>query len=125
MSPMNSPESFPLPPEVAATMSAFSRLADEKLPGRIRGLYLTGSLALNDYRSGRGGMDAVAGSDTTMGASEIEALRQGHTELRRTRPSPKLDGVHLTWPALASAPVGLSATYCLHNQFEPTGDFAV
>jgi hypothetical protein len=36
-----------------------------------------------------------------------------------------LDGVYLTWPALAAAPVGLSVPYCLRDQFEPSGDFAV
>jgi hypothetical protein len=106
-------------------MSAYARLVDEKLPGRIRGLYLTGSVALDDYRPGRSDIDFVTVSDTAMEALEIEALRQVHAELRRTRPAPKLDGVYLTWPALASAPVGLSAPYCLHNQFEPTGDFAI
>jgi hypothetical protein len=36
-----------------------------------------------------------------------------------------LDGVYLTWPALAAAPVGLSVPYCLRGRFESEGDFAV
>ena len=106
-------------------MSAYVRLVDDKLPGRIRGLYLHGSLALDDYRPGRSDIDFVAVSDTALESSEIERLRQVHIELRRTLPAPKLDGVYLTWPALAAAPVGLSAPYCLRGQFEPSGDFGI
>jgi hypothetical protein len=122
---MNSPKEFPLPSEVTATMSAYARLVDEKLPGRIRGLYLTGSVALDDYRPGRSDIDFVAVSDTALEPSELEMLRYVHTELGRILPAPKLDGVYLTWSSLAAAPVGLSAPYCLRGQFEPKGDFAI
>jgi len=106
-------------------MSAYAQLVDEKLPGRIGGLYLSGSLALDDYRTGRSDIDFVAVSDTALEPSELEILRQVHTELRRMLPAPKLDGVYLTWPALVAAPVGLSVPYCLRGQFETKGDFAI
>ena len=122
---MNSPIPFGLPAEVSALMSAYARLVDEKLPDRIRGLYLTGSLALDDYRPGRSDIDYVAVSDTPLHPPELAVLRQIHTELRRTMPRPELDGVYLTWPALAAAPAGSSAPYCLRGQFEAKGDFAV
>src|SRR5687767_14362926 len=121
---MNSPDQFRLPPEVAATMSAYARLVDEKLPERICGLYLAGSVALGDYRPGQSDIDFVAVSDTALEPSELGMLRQVHTELRRMLPDPKLDGVYLTWPALAAPPAGLSVPYCLRGQFEPKGDFA-
>lgn len=122
---MNFPEQFRLPSEVSATMSAYVRLIDDKLPERIRGLYLTGSVALDDYRPGQSDIDFVAVSDTALEPSELEMLRWVHTELRRMLPDPKLDGVYLTWPALAAAPVGLSVPYCLRGRFEPKGDFAI
>jgi predicted nucleotidyltransferase len=122
---MNSSDQFRLPSEVSATMSAYTRLVDEKLPERIRGLYLTGSVALDDYRPGRSDIDFVAVCDTALEQSELEMLRQVHTELRRKLPAPQLDGVYLTWSALAAAPVGLSAPYCLRNKFEAKGDFAI
>jgi hypothetical protein len=106
-------------------MTAYARLLDEKLPGRIHGLYLSGSLALDDYQPGRSDIDFVAVSDTALQGAELEILRRIHTELRRTRPGPKLDGVYLTWDALAAAPVGLFVPYCLRDQFHPNGDFAV
>src|SRR5687767_4563813 len=113
---MNSPDQFRLPGEVSATMAAYARLVDDELPGRIRGLYLAGSLALDDYRPGRSDIDFVAVSDTAFQPSELEILQRVHTELRRTMPAgkggPELDGVYLTWPQLAAAPVGLSVPYC-------------
>src|SRR5688500_11258979 len=93
---MNSPIPFRLPDEVSATMSAYARLVDDKLPGRIRGLYLCGSLALDDYRMGRSDIDFVAVSDTALQGSELEMLRRVHAELRRRRTvpaGPQLDGV--------------------------------
>jgi hypothetical protein len=122
---MNPPNQFRLPDEVSATISAYVRLVDDKLPGRIRGLYLSGSLALHDYQAGRSDIDFVAVSDTALTGAELEMLRQVHTELPRTAPGPKLDGVYLTWSALAAPPLGLSVPYCLRDQFEPNGDFAV
>jgi hypothetical protein len=106
-------------------MSAYARLVDDKLPERIRGLYLAGSVALDDYRPGQSDVDFVAVSDTALEPSELGMLRWVHTELRRMLPGPELDGVYLTWPALAAAPVGLSVPYCLRGRFEPKGDFAV
>ena len=122
---MDSPNQSRLPGEVSATMSAYARLVDDTLPGRIRGLYLAGSLALDDYRPGRSDIDFVAVSDTKLQLSELEMLRRVHAELRRTMPGPELDGVYLTWSDLAAAPVGLSAPYCLRGRFEPEGDFAI
>src|SRR5687768_1655481 len=117
---MNSPDPIRLPGEVSATMTAYARLVDEKMPGRIRGLYLCGSLALDDYRTGRSDIDFVAVSDTALAGSELDVLRRVHTELRRRRPpGPELDGVYLTSPALSAAPVGLSVPYCLRDRFEP------
>src|SRR5580765_949239 len=122
---MNSPHQCRLPSEVSATMSTYIGLVDDKLPDRIRGLYLAGSVALDDYRPGRSDIDFVAVSDTALQPAELEMLRQAHSEMRRIRPDPKLDGIYLTWANLAAAPVGLSVPYCLRGQFELEGDFAI
>lgn len=106
-------------------MSAYAGLLDEKLPERIRGLYLAGSVALDDYRPGRSDIDFVAVTDNALQPAELETLGQVHTELGRTVPRPELDGVYLTWAQLAAPPVGLSVPYCLRGRFEAAGDFAV
>jgi hypothetical protein len=79
----------------------------------------------DDYRPGRSDIDFLAVCDTALRPSELEVLLRVHTELRRTMPDPKLDGVYLTWRDLAAAPVGLSVPYCLRGRFEPKGDFAI
>src|SRR5688500_10991941 len=119
---MNSANEFRLPPEVSATMSAYAQLVDDQLPERIRGLYLAGSLALDDYRPVRCDIAFSAVADSGLQTSELKVLRRVHTELRRTIPAgrgrPELDGVYLTWAVLAAAPVGLSVPCCLRDRFE-------
>ncbi len=121
---MNSVDQFGLPCEVSAAMSAYARLVDEKLPDRICGLYLVGSLALDDYRPGQSDIDFVAVSDTALKPSELGQLRRVHAELRATLRGPKLDGAYVTWPALRAEPDGSSVPYCLHGRFESDGGFA-
>jgi hypothetical protein len=113
-----------LPTKVANVMSAYLRLVDEGLPGRITGLYLVGSLALDDYQPGQSDVDFVAVSEPALTLSELEQLEQIHRELRRTAPRPKLDGVYVTWLELRADPVGLSAPYCLDGRFASNGGFA-
>jgi hypothetical protein len=122
---MNPSNPLRLPPEVSTTMAAYARMIDDKLPGRITGLYLSGSLALDDYQAGRSDIDFVAVGDAPLQCSELATLRRIHGELRRKVRGPQLDGVYLTWSALAAAPVGLSVPYCLRDRFEAKGDFAV
>jgi hypothetical protein len=105
-------------------MSAYLRLADESLPGRISGLYLVGSLALNDYRPRQSDIDFVAVTDTALSPSELGQLNHLHSKLRRAVPHPKLDGVYVTWHQLQANPVGLSAPYCLNSRFAPSAGFA-
>lgn len=106
-------------------MSAYIRMLDDKLPRRIQGIYLTGSVALDDYRPGVSHIDFVAVSETALEPSELKLLRQVQTEHSRKLSVPKLDGVYLTWSALAATPLGLSAPYYLLGHFEPKGDFAI
>jgi hypothetical protein len=112
-----------LPTEVLTLMSAYLRLTDEGLPGRITGLYLIGSLALDDYQPGQSDVDFVAVTDAALAPSELEQLGRLHHKLQRTAPRPKLDGVYVTWLELQADPVGLSAPY-LHGRFVPGGGFA-
>ncbi len=121
---MDSDKQSALPTEVAAAMSAYLRLADERLPGRINGLYLVGSVALDDYRPGQSDIDFVAVADTALTSSELEQLRRLHSELSRTVPRPKLDGVYITWVELQAEPTSLSAPYCHDGRFVPSGGFA-
>jgi hypothetical protein len=112
-----------LPGEVANVVSAYLRLMDEWLPGRITGLYLVGSVALDDYQPGQSDVDFVAVTDTPLTAPELGQLGPLHAGLRRAVRRPKLDGVYVTWPELRAEPVGLSAPHYL-GRFAPGGGFA-
>jgi hypothetical protein len=122
--PVDSDRQSGLPTEVATAMSVYLGLTDERLPGRISGLYLVGSLALDDYRPGQSDIDFVAVTDAALTPAELEQLSRLHSQLRRAVPRPKLDGVYVTWLELQANPVGLSAPYCLNSRFAPSDGFA-
>jgi hypothetical protein len=110
--------------QVSNVISAYLCLTDEWLPGRITGLYLVGSVALDDYQPGQSDVDFVAVTDTPLTAPELGHLGPLHAQLRRAVPRPKLDGVYVTWPELRAEPMGLSAPFCLSGRFAPRGGFA-
>ena len=121
---MSSQTSVTIPDEVATMMSSYLSLADTRLPGRISGLYLVGSLALDDYRSGQSDIDFVTVTDLAFTPSELTQLGWMHRELRRRRKTPLLDGVYVTWSELRAKPMGLETPYCHDSWFYPSG-FAV
>ena len=49
-----------LPPSVERLVAAYLTLVDAEVPGLVEGLYLTGSLALDEFRPGRSDVDFVA-----------------------------------------------------------------
>jgi hypothetical protein len=115
-------EKISLPDKVAKGTSAYLRLTDESLPGRITGLYLVGSVALDDYQPGQSDVDFVAVADTPLTPSELSQLGPLHTRLRRAVPRPRLDGIYVTWSELRAEPVGLSVPYYL-GRFASSGGF--
>ena len=62
-----------LPAEVAATTSQYLGLIDEALPGRVVGLYLTGSVSLGDFQPGRSDIDGVVVVDSPL--ADVEKAR--------------------------------------------------
>lgn len=105
-------------------MSAYLRLADDRLPGRISGLYLVGSVALDDYGPGQSDVDFVAVTDTALTSSELEQLRRLHSDLWRAVRRPRLDGVYVTWRELQAEPTSLSVPCCRDGRFASSGGFA-
>jgi hypothetical protein len=91
----------PLPAPVAAVTDHFLALADERLPGRLQGLYLHGSLGFGEWYDGRSDIDYVAVLDGPPDPATVEALREVHGRVAETFPRPPFDGFHLTWADLA------------------------
>ena len=50
-----------IPDDVGRIVTRYLELVDEMLPRRLEGLYLVGSVALDDYREGESDVDFVAG----------------------------------------------------------------
>lgn len=101
-----------IPAEVAKTCATYLKLADRHAPGVVEGLYLQGSIALDDYRPGRSDIDFVA---VTAGPPGIEALRTIHDDLRRVHRRPFFDGLYLRWDDLRRDPAQVAAGPAVHD----------
>ena len=67
----------------------------------VEGLYLVGSVALDDYRPGMSDIDFVAVTERPV---DPEAVRRAHAELVERHPRPHFDGLYVTWADLATDP---------------------
>ncbi|GGT04218.1 hypothetical protein GCM10010156_72560 [Planobispora rosea] len=81
------------PAEVLAVTDRYLALADAHAPGLVDGLYLVGSLALDDYRPGRSDIDFVARMSAEPTREQVAALGRAHAELA---PPVPFDGVYVT-----------------------------
>ncbi|MGW3351876.1 aminoglycoside adenylyltransferase domain-containing protein [Nonomuraea rubra] len=67
-----------LPDEVERAVSRYLSVADRLVPGRIRGFYVVGSVALGAWRSGRSDIDFVAVVDGDAGERDLRRLSLLH-----------------------------------------------
>ncbi len=67
-------------------------------------LYLTGSVALNDFREGLSNINFVAVNAETPPREELAVLAEVHKELRAEYPLPWFSGIYLTWDDLKRNP---------------------
>ncbi|AWI89803.1 DNA polymerase subunit beta [Methylobacterium sp. DM1] len=93
----------PLRVDVARTVDRFLGLITREGGPRLRGLYLVGSVALGDFRSGRSNIDFVALLEEAPGVAETDALARVHAALAQTD-GPPFDGFYLPIEALRRAP---------------------
>jgi Domain of unknown function (DUF4111) len=96
--------SGPLPEPADRVVADYLSLADARAPGLIDGLYLEGSLALDDFRPHTSDVDFVAVTANPLTRSEETLLTRLHTDLAATRKRPHFDGVYVTPDALKSPP---------------------
>lgn len=93
-----------LPAAAQELVSAFLGLVDARLPGRFEGLYLTGSIALGDFRPGVSDVDFVAMTAGLLDDGALSVLDAVHAELRAKGDRPEFDGLYLRWEDLANVP---------------------
>ncbi|MFC3995012.1 nucleotidyltransferase domain-containing protein [Nocardiopsis sediminis] len=91
-------------PRVQALAEVFLRNADLEAPGLVQGLYLTGSVALGDFRPHSSDVDFVVVTPDRPTAPQRDSLRRVHARTRSQIPSPQFNGVHVTWADLAEDP---------------------
>jgi hypothetical protein len=70
-----------LPAAVVAPLERYLCSLDERLPHRLTGLYLIGSVALGDYRPGASDIDVVAVTATRLDSGELDAVEAIHREI--------------------------------------------
>lgn len=71
---------------VQTSTFAFLSMLDEKLPGRLSGLYVVGSAALGDYSERVSNLDVVAVSDEVWADADLAVASASHGLLRAPRP---------------------------------------
>ena len=88
-------------PIVHRVVGAYLQEVDTEAPGLVKALYLTGSIALGDFRPHTSDIDFVAVTSQRPDAWALAALGKAHRRLRRRVPTPYFDGLYVTWDALA------------------------
>lgn len=71
---------------VQTSTFGFLSMLDERLPGRLTGLYVVGSAALGDYSERVSNLDVVAVSDGTWADADLAVATASHGLLKAARP---------------------------------------
>lgn len=93
-----------LPPLVEDVVGTYVDLVHAEAAGLIQGLYLVGSVALNDFRPRTSDIDFVAVTGPRPDATALVALARVHAQLQARWPRPFFDGIYVTWDDLALDP---------------------
>jgi hypothetical protein len=97
-------------------------LVDELMPDRIEGLYLVGSVALDDYQPGVSDVDFVAVTKEALTADDLGALAGAHHLVRQGHAGPAFDGIYVRWDDLAGDPAAIEVVpHHDEELFHPTG----
>jgi hypothetical protein len=91
-------------------------LVDEALPGRVTGLYLVGSVALDDYRPGGSDVDFLAVTDEALTEDDLPVVGAVHETLTEGTPIPAFEGSYVTWAQLAADPAGIEVALTHHDR---------
>ena len=111
-----------LDPVVDGVVSAYLQAVDAEAPGLLEGLYLTGSVALGEFRPHCSDIDFVAVTARRPDASALAALGRANGRLRRLRPRPYFDGLYVTWDEFAHDPAAAGgAAYSYKGTFRARG----
>ncbi|MFD0970331.1 aminoglycoside adenylyltransferase domain-containing protein [Plantactinospora endophytica] len=91
-------------PLVRQLLVDYLAIVDAELPGRVEGLYLVGSVALDDFRPGVSDVDFVAVTAEPLLPDAARAVGRTHARMARRHRRPHFDGIYVTWQDLAADP---------------------
>src|SRR5262245_16589450 len=92
------------PTAVQEITNAFLEAIDIEVPALVEGLYLVGSLALDDFRPHSSDIDFVAITADPPDTSSLLALKRVHSRLAERWRRPFFDGIYVTWKDLWNDP---------------------
>lgn len=93
-----------LPGEVEQVVTNYLALADNAVPGLVEGLYLVGSVALDDFRPGASDVDFIAISSAPPDEQSARALAAVHARLAAQPGLPAFEGIYATFAELGNSP---------------------
>lgn len=96
-----------LPPNVSDLLRIFLNEVDDRLPGRLTGLFLHGSLCWGEFYPSSD-VDFVGLWDELPTEGDLDLLRAAHQATRHRFPSPTFDGFHCTAADLARSPASIA-----------------
>lgn len=89
-----------VPDDVQAVLRHYLSRVDAAVPGLVEGLYLVGSLALEDYQPGVSNIDFIAVSSSPVGPEAEEALAAVHDDVGADPDRPPFEGSYVTFEEL-------------------------
>ena len=120
---MTSTES--IPPDARHMAEQWLAVHDEVAPGLVEGLYLVGSLALDDWQP-RSDIDVVVFTADPATESDAAALEAAHAiavgRLADVRPGTNVDGPRLAWGDVSVPPMALHRPWTLDGAFHHDGE---
>jgi hypothetical protein len=119
-SPLLSDRRSSLHPAVEAVVGLYLDAVDREAPRLVEGLYLTGSIALGEFRPGTSDIDFLAILAHHPDRRATAALHRAHVQVRRRYRRPFFDGRYITWAELARDPAhAASGPYSYQGRFHP------
>lgn len=113
-----------IPSDAAGVVRRYLLLFDHALPGRLEGLYLIGSLALDDFKPQSSDVDLVAVTSSPLRSEELERLAALHQTLEGAVLRPRVECTYVTWRDLECNPAELGEVpFFREGHLEPAGGF--
>lgn len=104
-----------LPGPVQTVVDAYLAMVQVEAAQLVEGLYLVGSVALDDFQPHASDIDFIAVTARQPQAADLAALDRVHTRLRARQPRPFFDGLYVTWDDLARDPAQLEPGPSVHE----------